>query len=90
MQQWKEAVGLRYHFTCADSPDLQPLDSLWPLGKKWKLTEPLRDWDDDTLREAAGVVWREMMTQDKVNMWVEFMPSRLREPVRADGGLMTW
>lgn len=40
-QQWKEANGLRYHFSCGESPDLSPLDSLWPQGKQWKREVPM-------------------------------------------------
>ncbi|KAK2606419.1 hypothetical protein QQS21_003111 [Conoideocrella luteorostrata] len=90
VQEWKRAAGLRNHFSCGDSPDLSPLDSLWPPGKMWKMPKPLEGWEDEALREAAREAWREVMPQEKVNMWVEFMPARLREVIATDGRLVSW
>lgn len=87
-QQWKEVNGLRYYFNCGDSPDLGPLDSLWPPKKEWK-TEPLKDWDDETLRQKVREAWAEL-DQERVNMWVEFMPQRLRQVGESEGRMVSW
>jgi hypothetical protein len=90
-QEWKDAHGLRHHFNCGDSPDLNPVDSLWPLGKQWKLREPLKNWDETTLREAARRAWSELVVeQDRVNAWVDFMPARLKAVVDSDGNMVPW
>ena len=89
-QKWKESHGLRYHFTCGDSPDLSPLDSLWPAHKQWTLAEGVKDWDDDEkLREKVREGW-EKVDLEMVNRWVDFMPQRLRQVVETDGRLVTW
>ncbi|KAI9158015.1 hypothetical protein HJFPF1_06000 [Paramyrothecium foliicola] len=35
--EWKDRhPALRHHFNCGESPDLSPLDALWPIpGKQW-------------------------------------------------------
>ncbi|PHH84847.1 hypothetical protein CDD83_1285 [Cordyceps sp. RAO-2017] len=88
VQRWKEAAGLRHFFSCGDCPDLSPLDSLWPPSKQWR-TEPLREWDDESLRRAARAAWHEL-GQDRINVWVDFMPQRLRQVVDSGGKLVPW
>lgn len=91
VQEWKDAVGLKYHFNCGDCPDLSPLDSLWPPSKRWKMEEPVTDWDEATLRAVARRAWSEVvLSQDRVNMWVEYMPARLREVVNSEGRMIPW
>ncbi|KND89988.1 hypothetical protein TOPH_05266 [Tolypocladium ophioglossoides CBS 100239] len=90
VQQWKEAAGLRHFFNCGDSPDLSPLDSLWPPHKQWQREEPLRDWDDETLRQAAREGWAGLLDQERINIWVDFMPQRLRQVIESDGKLVPW
>lgn len=90
VQQWKEAAGLRHFFNCGDSPDLSPLDSLWPPRKQWQREEPLRDWDDETLRQAAREAWAGLLPQERINVWVEFMPQRLRQVIGSDGKMVPW
>ncbi|KAF4127001.1 hypothetical protein GMORB2_0739 [Geosmithia morbida] len=89
-QQWKAAHGLRCYFNCLDSPDLSPLDTqtLWPPHKQWTV-ETLRDWDEDTLRQTARDAWANL-DQDRINMWVDFMPQRLRHVVDTDGRMVPW
>lgn len=89
VQQWKQGHALRSHFNCGDSPDLSPLDVIWPPNKQWTM-EPLKDWEDDTLKEAAREAWRTMVNQDRVNMWVDFMPQRLRAVIESEGRLVAW
>ncbi|OAA34496.1 HMG box protein [Metarhizium rileyi] len=90
VQQWKEDNGLRSHFSCGDSPDLSPLDSVWPPGKQWKM-KPLKDWDEPALREAARRAWRDVvLDQETVNVWVDCMPARLRAVIESDGKLVPW
>ena len=90
VQQWKEAAGLRHFFSCGDSPDLSPLDSLWPPHKQWQREEPLQDWDDETLRQAVRKAWADLLPQERINVWVEFMPQRLRQVIESDGKLVPW
>lgn len=87
-QQWKEANGLRCYFNCLDSPDLSPLDSLWPAHKQWSV-EPLKDWEPETLRQAVRDVW-DALEQERINMWVDFMPQRLRQVVDSEGRMVPW
>lgn len=90
-QQWKEVAGLRSHFNCGESPDLNPMDSLWPPGKRWKMPCPLKDWEEKTMREAAREAWRSMVVeQERVNVWVAFMSARLRAVVDSDGKMVPW
>jgi hypothetical protein len=98
-QAWKDLHGLRHHFSCGDSPDLSPLDSLWPApGKQWEMmTEgveagllPLADWEDETLRRRAREAWERVVEQERVDMWVEFMPQRLRQVVESEGRMVPW
>ncbi|KHO01552.1 HMG box protein [Metarhizium album ARSEF 1941] len=90
VRQWKELNGLRSHFNCGDSPDLSPLDSVWPPGKRWKV-KPLRDWDEASLRDAARDAWRHVvLDQERVNVWVDLMPARLRAVVDSGGKLAPW
>ncbi|KID72908.1 uncharacterized protein G6M90_00g004620 [Metarhizium brunneum] len=90
VQQWKELNELRSHFNCGESPDLSPLDSVWPAGKQWRM-KPLKDWDEASLREAARKAWRDVvLDQERVNVWVEFMPERLMAVVDSGGKLVSW
>ena len=88
-QQWKDANGLRYYFNCGDSPDLGPLDSLWPERKEWT-TEQLKDWEDETLRQKVREAWAAHVDQERINMWVNMMPQRLREVWQTEGGMVPW
>lgn len=87
-QQWKAAHGLRYYFNCLDSPDLSPLDTQWPPNKQWRV-EPLKDWDEETLRQAARDAWASL-DQERVNLWVDFMPQRLRQVIDSQGRMIPW
>ncbi|KAH6995961.1 hypothetical protein BKA56DRAFT_609247 [Ilyonectria sp. MPI-CAGE-AT-0026] len=87
-QQWKEDNGLRCYFNCGESPDLSPLDSLWPAKKQWTADAP-KDWEDDTLRQMVRDAWA-AIDQERVNMWVDFMPQRLRQVVDTEGRLVPW
>ena len=87
-QQWKAAHGLRHYFNCLDSPDLSPLDTLWPPHKQWAV-EPLKDWDVETLQQAVRDAWASL-DQERVNMWVDFMPQRLRQVVDSEGRMVPW
>ncbi|KPM39516.1 hypothetical protein AK830_g7046 [Neonectria ditissima] len=88
-QQWKEDHGLRCYFTCGDSPDLSPLDSLWPSRKQWTVAEPPKDWEDETLRRLVRETWAGL-DQERVNVWVDFMPQRLRQVVDTEGRMVPW
>jgi len=88
-QQWKAAHGLRSYFNCLDSPDLSPLDTQWPPHKQWTLPEPLKDWDPETLRQAVRDAWASL-DQERVNMWVDFMPQRLRQVIDSEGRMVPW
>jgi hypothetical protein len=87
-QQWKEENGLRCHFNCLDSPDLNPLDSLWPPHKQWA-TQPLENWDTEGLKQAVRDAWANI-EQPKVNAWVDSMPQRLRQVVENEGKMFPW
>lgn len=89
-QQWKAAHGLRCYFNCLDSPDLSPLDAhtQWPPHKQWTV-ETLSDWDEETLRQTARDAWA-ALDQDRVDMWVDFMPQRLRQVIDLDGRMVPW
>ncbi|KAF7561409.1 hypothetical protein G7046_g2742 [Stylonectria norvegica] len=87
-QQWKEENGLRCYFNCGDSPDLSPLDTLWPPKKQWT-TEPLKDWEDETLKQVIRDTWASV-DQERVNMWVEFMPQRMRQVIDSEGRMVPW
>lgn len=89
VQQWKESVRLRHVFSCGDSPDLSPLESLWPPQKQWESELVKKDWEDETLREAAREAWRGL-DQERVNIWVDFMPQRLAQVIAGDGKLVPW
>ena len=92
-QTWKDASGLRCHFSCGDSPDLSPLDSLWPPGKQWKapaMPPAPADWEDASLRQAARDAWEGMLDQGRVNIWVDFMPQRLRQVLDTEGRMVPW
>jgi hypothetical protein len=88
VQQWKAAHGLRCYFNVLDSPDISPLDSLWPPHKQWTV-EPLSDWDFETLRRAAQEAWASL-DQERVNVWVDFMPQRLRQVIQTGGSMVPW
>lgn len=87
-QQWKEEHGLRCYFNCGESPDLSPLDSLWPPKKQWQI-EPLKDWEDSTLQQAVRDVWAGI-DQERINMWVDVMPQRLRQVIDSEGRMVPW
>ncbi|KAK5991759.1 hypothetical protein PT974_07793 [Cladobotryum mycophilum] len=87
-QQWKDVHGLRCHFNCGDSPDLSPLDSLWLPHKQWT-GEKLRDWEDETLREAARDVWKGV-EQGRVDVWVDNMVARLQFVMASEGQMVPW
>ncbi|KAK1241045.1 hypothetical protein MKX08_001019 [Trichoderma sp. CBMAI-0020] len=88
-QQWKDTHGLRCTFSCGESPDLSPLDSLvWPAGKQWT-SAVLTDWQDETLRRAAREAWAGV-GQDKIDMWVDVMPQRLQQVVESEGRMVGW
>lgn len=88
VQQWKDEHGLRYYYNCGDSPDLNPLDSLWPQRKQWNLDAP-KDWEDETLQKMVREVWTGFDIE-RVNMWVDFMPQRLQQVIDSDGALVPW
>lgn len=87
-QEWKAANGLQYHFNCLDSPDLNPMDSLWPPHKQWT-TKPLESWDTEDLKKAAEEAW-DGIDQERINTWVDFMPQRLRHVVETKGRISPW
>jgi hypothetical protein len=88
IQEWKEANGLRYYFNCGDSPDLNPLDSLWPPLKQWQ-TEKEPEWEDESLKKAAQDAW-EQFGQGRLDMWVDLMQQRLRQVIDGDGHMVNW
>lgn len=88
VQQWKEANGLRQYFSCGESPDLSALDAVWPTSKQW-VTGPLADWEDETLREVVREAWAGI-DQTRLDMWVDFMPQRLRQVLDSEGGMVSW
>ncbi|KJZ80094.1 hypothetical protein HIM_00808 [Hirsutella minnesotensis 3608] len=88
VQQWKDAMGLRHFFSCGDCPDLSPLDSLWPPRKQWQV-KPLKDWEDETLQQAAADAWADV-GQERIDIWVDVMPQRLRHVIETDGRLVPW
>lgn len=88
VQQWKDEHGLRYYFNCGDCPDLSPLETLWPQYKQWTLEAP-KGWDDDALKGMVKEAWRGFDIE-RTNMWVDFMPQRLRQVIESDGGLVAW
>lgn len=88
VQTWREKHALESRFGCSESPDLSPLDSLWPVGKTWERQEGA-GWEEEELREAARKAW-EGIDQDRINLWVEFMPSRLRQVVEIGGRMVPW
>lgn len=88
VQQWKEANGLRHYFNCGESPDLSPLDAVWPPGKQWA-TGPLKDWEDETLRGVVREAWLGL-DQARLDMWVDFMPQRLRQVMESEGRMVSW
>ncbi|KAG9258480.1 uncharacterized protein F5Z01DRAFT_670196 [Emericellopsis atlantica] len=87
-QEWKAAHELKCYFNCLDSPDLNPLDTQWPPHKQWTV-EPLTDWSDAKLRQAARDAWASL-DQERVNMWVDFMPQRLRQVIDSQGRMVPW
>lgn len=89
VQHWKEDNGLRCHFSCGESPDLSPLDSLWPARKQWELDSAPADWEDETLRGVVRGVW-EGFEQERVDVWVDFMQQRLRQVVDTEGRFVGW
>ncbi|KAI5463539.1 hypothetical protein BGZ63DRAFT_381682 [Mariannaea sp. PMI_226] len=89
VQQWKEDNGVRCHFNCGESPDLSPLDSLWPPRKQWTLAEAPKDWEDETLQQVVRDVWAGL-DQERINMWVDFMPQRLRQVLDTEGTFVSW
>lgn len=88
VQEWKRAHGIRYHFNCGDSPDLSPLDSLWPPMKQWEVSQPI-DWTDKALKQAAKDAWANL-DQNAIDMWVDAMQQRLASVVRTEGRLVNW
>lgn len=87
-QEWKHGNGLRRYFGCGESPDLSPLDSLWPPSKQWS-SNTLKDWDEETLKQAAIEAWSNI-DQDNVNIWVDLMPQRLQHVIDSGGRLVPW
>jgi hypothetical protein len=107
--EWKDKhPSLRHHFNCGESPDLSPLDSVWPLpGKQWvstttagegqeqgEATVPVpvsRQWDDDeSLRQAAREAWATLVIQERVDLWVDQMPQRLKQVIATEGRMVPW
>lgn len=88
VQEWKEANGLRYYFNCGDSPDLSPLDSLWPPLKQWQ-TQKEFEWEDESLKQAARDAWAEF-GQGRLDIWVDMMQQRLRQVIEGDGHMVNW
>jgi hypothetical protein len=88
VQQWKDEHGLRYYYNCGDSPDLNPLDCLWPENKQWAMEAP-KDWEDETLQKMVRDAWT-TFDMERFNVWVNFMPERLRAVIDTDGALVAW
>ncbi|KAH8173693.1 HMG box protein [Sarocladium implicatum] len=87
-QEWKQENGLRYYFNCGDSPDLSPLDSLWPPLKQWQLAKET-EWKDEELKQAARDAWADF-GQGRLDMWVDLMQQRLRQVIDGDGHMVNW
>ena len=49
----------------------------------------LKDWEPETLQQAAREAW-EAVDQERVNVWVDFMPQRLRQVVATEGRMVPW
>lgn len=89
VQEWKAAHALQAHFGCSESPDLSLLDSVWPPGKQWANGAARDDWDDETLKQAAKEAWA-AIDLERVNLWVDFMPARLKEVIDSHGRMVAW
>lgn len=94
VQIWKEANGLQSHFSCSESPDLNLLDAVWPTGKEWILGaastgDEAKGWDHEALKRMANEAWAEV-DSERVNLWVDFMPARLKEVVDGQGKMVAW
>ncbi|CEJ93727.1 hypothetical protein VHEMI09298 [[Torrubiella] hemipterigena] len=99
VQAWKAVHGLDTQFCCSESPDLNLLDSVWPPRKQWMREEEVSregeqqqqtyNWDDGTLQRVVQEVW-EAVEMERVNLWVDFMPARLKEVVDGKGKMVAW
>lgn len=102
VQSWKDSVGLRHIFSCGDSPDLSPVEALWPKRKQWQFgdddrgtssdadkTTKTKEWDDERLKAISRLAW-EGVDQESVNIWVDYMVQRLRQVVESEGRLVLW
>lgn len=97
VQAWKAANGLETQFCCSESPDLNLLDAVWQQqpGKRWTRESgeegerKSEDWEDERLRQAAREAW-DGIEMERVNLWVEFMPARLKAVVDEKGKIVTW
>lgn len=89
VQSWKEKhPEVQCRFGCSESPDLSPLDSVWENGKEWQ-REDTGDWSEEALKKAAVQAW-DALAQERVDLWVAFMPSRLKQVVESEGGMVHW
>ncbi|KAJ3475623.1 hypothetical protein NLG97_g9394 [Lecanicillium saksenae] len=88
-EAWKDERRLHRHKGCPEAPDLCLLDVIFPLSKQWTVEPGMGDWEPATLRRAARQAWA-AVDQQRVNLWVELMPQRLRQVIANEGAMMPW
>jgi transposase len=87
ISRWLQANNHPYYFNCPYSPDLAPIENTWVAPKAW--LRKFAHWDTDTVWELAQEGW-EALTQEKINMWCDSMPERLRNVIALNGQITAW
>lgn len=80
VQQWKQNHGSGYFFNCPGAPDLAPIENAWRAPKGQVKRQAV--WDAEALRAAAEEGW-EKLSQSTINRWVEGVPGRLSDLIKA-------
>lgn len=79
----KEQVQLFFH--PPNSPDLSPIENLWPVLKHRIRSRPHPPTSTEELKRAVQEAW-DSVTIDEINTLVQSMPNRVKDVLSAKGG----
>jgi hypothetical protein len=83
VKQAKKRLGIQWESNCAESPDLNPIESIWRIVKqRLKNRGPILEPAD--LRRAIEEEW-DKITLEEINRAISTMPERVTAVLERDG-----
>lgn len=82
VKEWKKRHGLKTYQNCAGAPDFAIIENSWQVPKQE--VKKYTHNDIEQLRVLALEGWQKL-EQKTINKWVEEMPKRLKDCIKAEG-----